>query len=33
MVLEGQTIGRDKKEVVLQRLTWTPRQDGRVRQL
>lgn len=32
MVLEGETIGRDK-EVIRQRITWTPRDDGRVRQL
>jgi hypothetical protein len=32
MVLEGQTVGREK-EVVRQRITWTPREDGRVRQL
>lgn len=32
MVLEGQTRGRDGK-IVRQRITWTPRDDGRVRQL
>jgi hypothetical protein len=32
MVLEGRTIG-PKKEVIEQRITWTPQADGRVRQL
>ena len=32
MVLEGETRGRDGKP-VRQRITWTPRKDGRVRQL
>ena len=32
MVLEGRTNARDKA-VILQRVTWTPREDGRVRQL
>jgi hypothetical protein len=32
MVLEGQTVGREK-EVIRQRVTWTPQADGRVRQL
>lgn len=32
MVLEGRTIARDKA-TILQRITWTPQPDGRVRQL
>lgn len=32
MVLEGRSIGRDKAP-ILQRITWTPQKDGRVRQL
>lgn len=32
MVMEGQTIDRSRR-VVQQRITWTPRRDGRVRQL
>ena len=32
MVLEGRTIDRSRR-VILQRITWTPHDDGRVRQI